>query len=189
MGVKDPNKTGSGTKYRQREIYEYGNNVKYTLLSTGLKYEPTNNAASGTTSYYTSFAYYDETSKIWKGLVKNGSVTLRSTLYQYYPTTLKEINDKNATVGIGVNTTEYKMLFTNSSTGADKANAGKTDNILYWLDSSYVHTNVGYASFGLFLVSKGYVDCDNLYSDGIERRSLLWRASCSFSGSKGPAKR
>jgi len=53
-------------------------------------------------------------------------VTLRSNNYYYYPTTLTETSsDVNAKVGIASTSQEYKMLFTNSSTGADTANAQK----------------------------------------------------------------
>ena len=49
-GVKDPNKTGSGTKCYSGQIYEYGNNVKYILGSTGVKHETTNGAGNTTGS-------------------------------------------------------------------------------------------------------------------------------------------
>ena len=130
-------------------------------MSTGVKYEPTNGVASGTGND-TQFTYYDEASRTWKSLATNGSVTLKSSAYYYCPTTLIAANDVNAKVGIGVNTPEYKMLFTNSSTGADAANAGNTTNMYYWLGSPYVSMYTGYASFGLRYVGPGYVDYDNL---------------------------
>ena len=161
-GVKDKNKTGSGTKCYTGQIYEYGNNVKYTFTGTNVKYEPTNGVASGTENY-TQFTYYDEAVKIWKSLATNGSVTLKSSMYYYYPTTLTETNDVNAKVGIASTSPEYKMLFTNSSTGADTANSGKTDNIIYWLGSPYVSTYAGHAGFGLRRVDSGLVNCNYLY--------------------------
>ena len=162
-GVKDKNKTGNGTKCYSGQIYEYGNNVKYTLTSGGVKYEPSNSAASGTSSSYKQFIYYDETSKTWKSLATGGSVTLKSSRYYYYPTTLQESRGIDATIGIARTSTEYKMLFTNSSTGADTANIGKTDNVYYWLDSPCVETNTGEASFGLRIVKSGEVDAGPLY--------------------------
>ena len=162
-GVKDKDKTGSGTKCYTNQTYEYGNSVKYTLLSTGVKYEPTNSASSGKNTSFKQFTY-DEASKTWKSLVTNGNVILRSSVYYYYPTTLTETNnDINANVGIASTSPEYKMLFTNSSMGADTTNSGKTDNIIYWLGSSYVITRDGYTNFGLFVVSSGAVDQSNLY--------------------------
>jgi hypothetical protein len=162
-GVKDKDKTGSGTKYGANTICEYGNNVKYTLLSTGIKYEPANVVSSGT-GMYKQFMYYDEASKTWKSLAANGSVTIRSSEYYYCPTTLTETNDVNAKVGIASTSAEYKMLFTNSSTGADTVNRGKTDNIYYWFGSSYNYIREGYVFFGLRYVDKGNVNCTGLYS-------------------------
>ena len=153
IGVKDPNKTGSGTKYQANKIDEYGNDVKYTLLSTGVKYEPTNSGASGTSTSYKQFTYYDEASKTWKSLATNESVTLRSSYYRYYPTTLTNTDDRTANVGIGVNTPEYKMLFTNSSTGADVANAGKNNNFYYWLGIQLNYSESGVYRVGLHCVA------------------------------------
>ena len=156
-GVKDPNKTGSGTKCYSGQIEEYGNNIKYTLLSTGVKYEPANGATSGIGERFNQFEYYDATSKIWKKLATTGNTTtmLKNSYYDYYPTTLTEIPDETATVGIGVNTPEYKMLYTNSSTGADPANAGESYNFIYWLGSQYIFTEGGFASYGVRFVRSG----------------------------------
>ena len=121
----NPNNTGVKDK-----------NVKYTLLSTGVKYEPENSVASETS--YKKFAYYDGMSKTWKNLATNGSVTLKNSEYYYYPTTLTETDNKTATVGIGVNTVEYKMLFMNSDV-----------SYYYWLGSQYVSTDNGFAFYGL----------------------------------------
>lgn len=160
--MKDKNQTGSGTKCYTGQVYEYGNNVKYTLLTTGVKYEPTNSVASGTSSY-NQFTYYDEVSKTWKSLATNGSVTLKNSQYHYYPTTLTETNDVNAKVGIASTSKEYKMLFTNSSTGADTANAGNTTNMYYWLGSPFIYTYTGDANFGLRFVNGGGVSIGSLY--------------------------
>ena len=76
-----------------------------------------------------------------------------------------EIKTDDTTVKVGISSTspEYKMLFTNSSTGADTANSGKTDNIYYWLGTSYVYTDAGIAGFGLRRVTSSYVNCNYLY--------------------------
>ena len=136
------------------------------MISTGVKYEPTNGTASGTSTSYKQFTYHDSTVTSgypWKSLATNGSVTLRSSYYYYYPTTLTDIDDKTATVGIGVNTTEYKMLFTNSSTGADTSNSGNETNFCYWFGSPFVITITGYANFGVRNVYSGYVAATYLY--------------------------
>jgi hypothetical protein len=160
-GVKDKNQTGSGTKCYTGQVYEYGNNVKYTFTGTNVKYEPTNGVASGTGNYK-QFTYYDEVSKTWKSLGTNGSVTLKSSAYYYYPTTLTETNDVNATTRIASTSAEYKMLFTNSSTGSDTANSGNTTNFYYWLGSLFVYTYAGAAHFGLRSVNSGSVDSSAL---------------------------
>ena len=101
-------------------------------------------------------------------MATNGSVTLRSSEYYYYPTTLTETNDVNAKVGIASTSKEYKMLFTNSSTGSDTANSGNTTNFIYWLGSPYIYAGTGRARFGLRYVSSGYVGGDDLYySNGV----------------------
>ena len=169
-GVKDPMQTiKSGTVYSQDRINEYGNNVKYTLLSTGVKYEPMNKAESETNTYYKSFTYYDEVSKTWKSLEENESVTFKSREYCYYPTTLtyptgltEPNKDMNATTGIASTSSEYKMLFTNSSTGAEPESSGDTLGFYYWLGSSYISTSGGAVDFGLFIVTDGEINCKQL---------------------------
>ena len=174
VGVKDPNKTGSGTKYSAGYIHEYGNDVKYTLLSTGVKYEPANSATSGIDTSCKQFTYYDEVSKTWKDLETNGSVILKSSIYMYYPTTLTTTNDRNATIGIESTSPEYKMLFTNSSTGADTANSGDTTNMYYWLGSPYIVTNPGIAYCGLRLVVDGIVNYNELYDTNGDEHSFCF---------------
>ena len=57
------------------------------------------------------------------------------------------------------------MLFTNSSTGADSVNSGKTDNIYYWFGSPFVFTETGIVALGLRSVNEGYViSGSNLYN-------------------------
>ena len=133
-------------------------------MSTGVKYEPTNSVASGSTPGYKSFTYYDDISKIWKSLETNASKTVENEYYYYYPTTLTETDEPiTATVGIGVNTPEYKMLFTNSSTGAGATEAGKSFNFDYWLGSKCVTTNEGCIRFGFRFVYWGIIRDDDVY--------------------------
>ena len=176
IGKKDPNKEESGKKCYAGGVSEYGINVKYTLLSTGVKYEATNGVTNGTNANYKQFTYYDEESKTWGSLDVSGNMTstLKSTAYAYYPTTLIETNDINASTGISNTSIEYKMLFTNSSTGADKENAGKTDNIYYWLGTQFVITQAGNANFGLHYVLSDYVSNYSLYqsNNGVNNHYL-----------------
>ena len=83
-------------------------------------------------------------------------MTLRSTLYHYFPTTLTGIYNAHATTGIARTSVEYKMLYTNSSTGADAVNAGEELNIDYWLGSSFVGTEAGRAIFGLHAINSSF---------------------------------
>ena len=174
-GVKDKSQTGSGKKFGEGKIYEYGNNVKYTLLTTGVKYEPTNSASSGTSTDYKSFTYYDETSRTWKTLKENESVILKGSAYNYFPTTLSNGDDITATVGITSTSSEYKMLFTNSSTGADTANAGNTTNVKYWLGTSSVYTDLGRVNAGFLYIYEGRVHYNSLYhSNGVNNTSQYY---------------
>ena len=61
-------------------------------------------------------------------------------------------DDITATVGITSTSSEYKMLFTNSSTGADTANAGNTTNVKYWLGTSSVYTDLGRVNAGFLYI-------------------------------------
>ena len=138
------------------------------MLSTGVKYEIINRGISETNTSYTSFDYYDETSKTWRYLAKDASITFKSNAYYYYPTTLTETNNENATTGIAKDSTEYKMLFTNSSTGAESAHKGQNVYFSYWLASSCISTSSGRINLGMCFINTGYVSFYNfLQSDMI----------------------
>ena len=180
IGVRDQNKLESGIKYRQGRIDEYGNNVKYTLLSTGIKYEPINNVESGTEAKYTQFTYYDEESKQWKSLNENDSVTLRCNGYMYYPTTLTDKDSITQINGIEKTSEEYKMLFTNSATGADPDNGGDTKNFLYWIGSKSIYISNGVAGFGLRYVYQAVNGLNLYYSYGNIHTDYLRYSSSSI---------
>ena len=156
-GKRDFNKIEEGIKYYQGDILEYGNIVEYTLTTAGVKYEPTNSANYGTSNDYTIFSYYDEQNRNWKNLSTNESIVLESSSYEYYPTTLNVTNDITISTGIGIESKEYKMLFTNSSTGADTVNNGNNDNFYYWLGTMGKYTGTGYALFTLHCIEEGKV--------------------------------
>jgi hypothetical protein len=156
-------------------IDEYGNSVKYTLISKGsIKYEPANDVESGTAGFGV-FTYYNDECKSWKDSAINESVTLKCTRYHYYPTTLTDKNDRTVAVGIGVNAPEYKMLFTNSSTGADKKNSGSTANFIYWLGSTYCCTYGGFIENGIFNIYTGDVRYQRL-CDSVNYRGCICSA-------------
>jgi len=157
-GVRDKNKTGSGRKYHQGEISEYGNSVKCTFGGTFIEYEPMNGATKCKENA-SQLHYYDEESSSWKLVSRNSSVTLKSGIYEYYPTTLKETDSNvNSTTGIASTSQEYKMLFTNSSTGADRENSGKTDNFSYWVATKNVATFKEGVNFCFQIVRWGYLN-------------------------------
>ena len=155
-GIKDYEKIKSGRKCYQDTVHEYGNSVKYILTSSGVKYEPSNNVGNGIENYM-QFGYYDEINKIWKKIDVNECIIFKSNAYHYYPTTLTETNNETATVGININSPEYKMLFTNNITGADT-------EILYWLASTFINTYKGYINFGLRTISKNVGYSVSFYS-------------------------
>ena len=160
-GVRDPNQTGSGIKFNQGEIDEHGNRVTYTMTSEGVKAKPANNARVADNGSKT-FIYYDENTKNFKTLANGNSITVIDNSYRYYPCTLTRRDDKSSTVGISVESKEYKMLFTNSSTGNDTANSGKTDNIYYWLANQYKSTwcwtgPTNKVDYGLKCVMQDYI--------------------------------
>ena len=166
IGVRDPEQTGNGTKHEAGKVWEYGNEVTYARpTSSTVSYNGTN-GKTGTGSW-SQFTYYNGNSWISLGENDGSQAKLKSTDYGYYPQTLTLTDTPTATTGIATSSTIYKMLFTNSSTGANSANANATDGFYYWLGSSYVRTNAGIAAFGVRIVSSGYVDFFNLCdSDG-----------------------
>ena len=76
---------------------------------------------------------------------------------------MTDTNDVGAKVGIASTSQEYKILFTNSSTGADTVNNGKVDNIDYWIGSHYVRTLNGSAVYGVGIVDTGRVSVQPLF--------------------------
>ena len=130
---------------------------------------------AGQNGYYKSFTYYDETRRTWKTLKENESVILKGSAYNYFPTTLSNGDDITATVGITSTSSEYKMLFTNSSTGADATNAGNTTNIKYWLGTSCVYTDEGRVNTGFLYIYEGRVHYNFIYhSNGVNNTSQCY---------------
>ncbi len=136
------------------EIQEYGNKVTYTKNTNNISYQDSmGNIEPGTYgNESTMFRYYDEGSKIWKTLTteKNkNSVTLRSTAYYYYPTTLTtSLNEEE--IGILTDSPEYEILFLKTANGQN-----------YWLASTYSYTDNGYSAMGLRCVYNGGVGVSN----------------------------
>ena len=97
-GVYDPEQTGTGTKFREGEILEYGNKITFYWDGTEFPYLETSNGIkrSITYDYSDGFAWY-EPSKGWQLLPKSSTAstesreeiaTIESNYYTYYPKTL-----------------------------------------------------------------------------------------------------
>ena len=82
--------------------------------------------------------------------------TLESNYYNYYPNTLTT-SSSGETAGISTDSAAYKMLFTNSSTGAYSLNAGSISQFWYWLSLPYVYIYSDSIHFGFRRVDEGIV--------------------------------
>ena len=152
VGVYDPEQTGLGKKCYTGQINEYGNKVTYTKSSSSQVQYSATNGKNGIESY-DQFIYY--TGSEWKSLNVGESIQLTSTTYYYYPDTLTTSPTGNV-VGIEKNSEAYKMLFTNSSTGANIEEVGKT-TFKYYLGSTHMSTDEGRAYYNLFYVGDGRI--------------------------------
>lgn len=171
-GVYDPEQTGSGTKYEEGSLNEYGNRVTYYWDGTNYPYYTATNGLTGkfssshnNSSYGNSFYWYDATLG-WQSSPYTSSAstsnrqlitTLENTYYIYSPDTLTR-SSSGTTVGIDTSSSAYKMLFTNSSTGAYSSSAGATSSFQYLLGSSMVNNNSFGIDFGLRFVINGSVN-------------------------------
>ena len=147
----NPEKTGDGNAYGAKNIYQYGNEVTYSVVKdgsgtvTGVKYESKNVAdKSDTSTDYTQF---------WAPNTKEnitGPYTVRSNYYYYYPYSLTTSSSTTGECkGITKDSPAYILLF------RDPAN---TKNVSYWLASSSVRAYEGLADFGLRCVYNGCVN-------------------------------
>ena len=123
------------------QVYEYGNEVTYTLKDDGeVWYQGSKQPLAQTTSSETSFEYYDGSN--WVTLNTGDSATLTCT-YAYY-------NSSSADSAVKT------LLFTN--TGNYPGDTGS-----YWLGSPYVYCGGGYASFGFHYVCSSFFDGYDLF--------------------------
>ncbi len=149
-------------KYGAGQLYEYGNKVTYYWDGSNYPYYRASNGLTGNlttshnnSSYGNSFYWYDEEAG-WQSSPYTADATTESmqeitTLesnYYYYG---------GSSAGLDTNSAAYKMLFTNSSTGAYSSNAGSTSQFWYWLGSPRVYTGSDCTSFGLRGVYNGHV--------------------------------
>lgn len=166
VGVNDSDKSGKGTKYAEGSINEYGNRVSFYWDGTINPYYTATNGLTGklTDNHSNGFSWYNPLSG-WQTVALSTSATtaqkeqittLESNFYSYYPNTLTS-SASGPTVGINTNSTAYKMLFTNSSTGAYSSDSGSTNNFYYWLATMFLVTYPGSPSFGIDVGIAGFV--------------------------------
>ena len=146
VGVYDPEQTGSGTKYGQGEIYEYGNEVTYYwdgdafptyeyTLADGTLYSGEDTIAG---AHHNGFYYNNTNSPYPHGLIgKKLITTLKSNDYLY---TLNEY--------ISLSSNAYKAI--------------KTYNA-YWLASQVICPDETGGNFGLFKMMENYCSREWLF--------------------------
>lgn len=174
----NPEKTGNGKAYGAGQIYQYGNEVTYSVVKdengtvTGVKYDSKNvTAKSGTSKTYKTFMTPKSSTDI------TSEYTVKSNFYYYYPASLT--TDEPETEDI--NNIAYVLLF---------RNAENTKNVNYWLASSYVEAREGYVRFGMHFVDSGYVDGNDLWNSSYGEDSSKYgvRPVVSLSNSFKPVK-
>ena len=127
--------------YGENIIYQYGNNVTYTIKSDGKVWYKGDQAATEEESgIYTNFLKLGESSNITEPF------TIKSTWYSYFPETLGNfpgsyVASGQTMEGISTSSPAHDMLFKPQS------------NIPYWLASPCVYACQGHVSWDLFTVS------------------------------------
>ena len=107
----DPMCTGDGKIYGEGKIEEYQNELVCTRENYGYTTIQGKNGSTGSFEY-TAFVYYDENSRTVKWLPVGETITLISTFYTYYPTTLTDTSTGEIK-GISTSSREYSVLFSN----------------------------------------------------------------------------
>ena len=143
----NPAATGDGNAYGVKNIYQYGNEVTYSVVKdggetvTGVKYESKNVAnKSDTSTSYKKFWLPNTSTDI------TSPYTVRSTAYCYYPYSLTTASSTTGDCkGIATNSPAYELLFANTDYGSGA----------YWLASSCVFAYEGDVYFCLREVING----------------------------------
>lgn len=123
------------------EIYQYGNNVTYTIKSDGkVWYKGDQAVTTEKSSSYTKFLKLRESSNITEPF------TIKSTYYYYFPETLgsfpsSAVASGQTMEGISTSSPAYDMLFKPQS------------NTPYWIASPCVFAREGYVDWNVFMVS------------------------------------
>ena len=144
----NPAATGEGKAYGAGNVWQYGNEVAYSVVKdgssgtvTGVKYESA--IKSDTSTSYKKFWLPNTSTDITE------PYTVRSNYYYYYPYSLTTSSSTTGECkGIATDSPAYILLF------RDTAN---TKNVNYWLASSLVFARQGYVYFGVRFVLEGGV--------------------------------
>ena len=180
----NPAATGDGKPCYSGKLWQYGNEVTYSVVKdgssgtvTGVKYESKNVAnKSGTSTSYTKFRLPNTSANI------TSPYTVRITSYSYYPYSLTTSDETTGECkGITKDSPAYILLF---------RDAANTINVNYWLVSSLEDASEGDVYFGLRNVSEGRVNYCSLWNslDGGHSGTFKVRPVVSLASDFQPAK-
>ena len=157
----NPNDLTKKGVYVKEQIYQYGNNVTYTIKSDGkVWYKGSKAIPTEQQSNKTKFWNLGESSNIIE------PYTIKSTYYYYFPETLGSFSGSSVASGqtmdgISMSSPAYDMLFKPQS------------NVPYWLASTCVYAREGYVLWSLFIVNSFVYNGDLWYSgSGSSSRSI-----------------
>ena len=162
VGKYDPDQTGDGMKFEEGSLNEYGNKVTYYWDGTDKPYYIATDTLRGNLSYSHSTNGFNWYENGWKISPKSATATtsamekittIKSNYYRYYPQTLTNSYDENATEGLSTGSKAYKALFTDAS---------GNENYEYWLGSYYIEATTSYTHIGLYRVGDF---CINYYGN------------------------
>lgn len=140
--------------YGSGQIDAYQNKVIYTKNASTGYIEYSGISGGRDTSRYTSYTYFDENTNEWKVLGSGESITITSTYYHYVGATY-----------LNSNSVMYEMLFENSvNSEIQQSNKTSVTGCKYWLASSCIRTDLGYAYYGIRHVYKEEINYSNAYS-------------------------
>ncbi len=147
----NPAATGEGKAYGAGNVYQYGNEVTYSMNANG-KVAYSSAIKSSDETSYTQFWLPNTSANI------TSPYTVRSTSYYYYPYSLTPLSSTTGECkGIAKDSPAYILLF---------RDAANTKNVNYWLASSFVGAYEGYAYFGLRFVYEGFVNYRYVWFSG-----------------------
>ena len=154
----NPEKTGDGKEFGENEMYQYGNEVRYTLIkdekgiTTGIKY--VSNKVPTKNGERTDIKNFNLPPVLQDVDNPKESYLVKSTAYYYYPYSLTASDETTGDCnGILKDSAAYTLLF---------------DKLNYWTCSSSCYTERGFVWFGLYFVRGGEVDVSPLWSSIVD---------------------